>query len=80
MRDMMNRGRRVRTLPTLKGKRVELMECKPTKNPNKWVATLRVNGWPHDIHMWAKDELDVMKQVFAMQRGDTPDNAFFIAE
>lgn len=76
----LNRGRRRKTRPTLKGKHVEFSECKATKDPMKWVVTLYIDGWPHDIAMWAKDELDVMKQVFEMQRGEIPDNSFDISE
>ena len=80
MRDLMNRGRRRKTRPALKDKRVEFVSCQATKDPMKWVVSLKVNGWPHDIGMWAKDELDVMKQVFEMQRGNIPDNAFDISQ
>lgn len=71
----MNRGRTRRTLPDLTNAKVEFVECRK-RSEMKWVATLYINGWPHDIGFWAKDELDVMKQVFAMQRGEQPDNAF----
>lgn len=80
MRDFMNRGRRRKTRPALTDKRVEFVECKATRDPNKWIVMLNVNGWPHDVAMWAKDELDVMKQVMEMQRGKVPDNAFDISE
>ena len=76
----MNRGRVRKTRPSLVGKKVEFVECKPTKNPMKWVVTLYIDGWPHDVGMWAKDELDVMKQVFEMQRGESPVNAFDISK
>ena len=76
----MNRGRRRKTRPALKDKRVEFVSCQATKDPMKWVVTLNIDGWPHDIGMWAKDELDVMKQVFEMQRGNIPDNAFDISQ
>lgn len=77
----MNRGRRRKTRPALIDKRVEFVECKQsTRDPNKWTVTVNVNGWPHDIGMWAKDELDVMKQVMEMQRGKIPDNAFDVSK
>lgn len=69
----MNRSRR-RNLtppPTLRGKKVELAEMKRTKDPMVWIVTLYINGWPHDIKMWAKDEIDVFKQVKELQRGVT---------
>ena len=75
MRDLMNRGRKRRTLPDLTGASVEFVECKQ-RSRMKWIVTIKVNGWPHDIGMWAKDELDVMKQVFEMKRGRIPENAF----
>jgi hypothetical protein len=80
-RDFMNRGRRRRTLPDLKDSRVEFVSCRRTNkmDPMKWTVTLKVNGWPHDIGMWAKDELDVMKQVFEMQRGREVVSAFDIS-
>ena len=82
MRDLMNRGRRRKTRPALKDKRVEFVSCRAFKDKDlmQWVVTLNIDGWPHDIRMWAKDELDVMKQVFEMQRGNTPDNAFDISK
>jgi hypothetical protein len=72
-----NRGRRRKTLPDLTSSRVEFVEAKQQKhNPERWVVVLNINGWPHDIAVWAKDELDVMKQVFAWQRGEQPLHAF----
>jgi hypothetical protein len=67
----MNRGRRRNTLPDLVGASVEFIKAQPAKasGTGRWLVTLNVNGWPHDITMWAKDELDVMKQVFELQRG-----------
>lgn len=78
MRDLMNRGRRRgNTLPDFKQSKVEFVKCEQWKRDTmKWTVTLKVNGWPHDIGMWAKDELDVMKQVYEMQRGGRPANAF----
>lgn len=70
----MNRNRRRNLLPppSLLGKKVELEQMKRTpRDPLVWVVTLRINGWPHDVKMWAKDELDVFKQVKELQRGAT---------
>lgn len=74
----MNRGRRRRTLPDLtNGASVEFVRAKQSpRSPMRWAVTINVNGWPHDLAMWAKDELDVMKQVMEMQRGIQPDTAF----
>jgi len=74
----MNRGRRRRTLPDLTGNtKVEFVSARQSpRNSLRWAVTINVNGWPHDIAMWAKDELDVMKQVMEMQRGIQPDTAF----
>jgi len=73
----MNRDRRRQNFlppPVLGGKKVELAEMKQSpKDPLVWVVTLNINGWPHDIKMWAKDEIDVFKQVKELQRG-VPDN------
>jgi hypothetical protein len=80
MRDLMNRGRQRKVLPDLTDKRVEFVSCTPTKDPHRWIATLNVNGWPHDIRMWAKDELDVMKKVLEMRRGEHVVNAFDISK
>lgn len=66
-----NRRRNLTPPPTLRGKKVELAEMKRTKDPMVWIVTLWINGWPHDIKMWAKDELDVFKQVKELQRGVT---------
>jgi hypothetical protein len=77
----MNRGRRRKVLPTLKGAKVEFVECRPSKRDSmKWIVCLYINGWPHDIGMWAKDELDVMKQVLEMQRGGVVKGAFDISK
>lgn len=73
----MNRGRRRNALPNFVGASVEFVKAQPSKaSDGRWIVTLNVNGWPHDIGMWAKDELDIMKQVFEFQRGDTPENVF----
>lgn len=73
----MNRGRRRRTLPNFVGASVEFVKAqRSSARQDRWIVTLNVNGWPHDIGMWAKDELDIMKQVFEFQRGDTPENVF----
>jgi len=73
----MNRDRRRQNFlppPVLGGKKVELAEMKQSpKHPLVWVVTLNINGWPHDIKMWAKDEIDVFKQVKELQRG-VPNN------
>ena len=66
-----NRRRNLTPPPTLRGKKVELAEMKRTKDPMVWIVTLWINGWPHDIKMWAKDEIDVFKQVKELQRGVT---------
>lgn len=80
MRDLMNRGRRRKTLPDLTTATVEFVRAAQNRrDPMKWIVTLTINGWPHDLDMWAKDELDVMKQVFEMQRGNPPENAFDIS-
>lgn len=82
MRDLMNRGRRRRTLPDLTNATVEfvaVMQPNKDRDPTTWVATFRINGWPHNIHFWAKDELDVMKQVYALQRGEKPENVFDVS-
>lgn len=80
MRDIMNRGRRRKTLPDFKNAKVEFHEARQSKHdPMKWVVTFYINGWPHDIGMWAKDELDVMKQAYEWQRGQHPDNAFDVS-
>lgn len=77
MRDLMNRGRRKRTLPDLTKAKVEFVEARQTtRDSGKWVVCLNINGWPYDLAMWGKDELDVMKQVFALQRGEQPENVF----
>lgn len=71
----MNRSKR-RNLtppPTLRDKKVELVEMKRTKDLMVWVVTLCINGWPHDIKMWGRDELDIFKQVKELQRG-VPNN------
>lgn len=77
-----NKGRRRKTLPDLVGKKVELVEIfqRNKNDPERWFATLKVNGWPHDIGFWAKDELDVMKQVYELQRGERPENAFDVSK
>lgn len=76
----MNRGRRRSTLPDFKASTVEFVSCaNHPRDPMKWTVTLKVNGWPHDIGMWAKDELDVMKQVYEMQRGREVTSAFDIS-
>ena len=70
----MNRGRRKNLLPppVLLGKKIELEEIKQSpRDPLVWVVTLRINGWPHDVKLWAKDELDIFKQVKELQRGAT---------
>jgi len=60
--------------PSLTGKNIELIEMKRSlRDPLVWVVTLNLNGWPHDIKMWAKDELDIFKQVKELQRG-VPNN------
>jgi hypothetical protein len=72
MRDIMNRSRRDRFLPppALRGKKIELEEMhRSEKDPLVWIVTLKINGWPHDIRLWAKDEIDVIKQVKTLQRG-----------
>jgi len=80
VRDNFNRGRRRRTLPPLVGAEVEFVEAKQNgRDMNKWVVTIKINGWPHDIGMWAKDELDVMKQIFEWRRGNPPSNVFDIS-
>lgn len=66
-----NRRRNLTPPPSLRGKKVELAEMKRTKDPMVWIVTLWINGWPHDIKMWAKDEIDVFKQVKELQRGVT---------
>jgi hypothetical protein len=76
----MNRGRRHGALPNLVGASVELVTAQPSKaSEGRWIVTLNVNGWPHDITMWAKDELDIMKQVFEFQRGETPKSVFDVS-
>jgi hypothetical protein len=76
----MNRGRRHGALPNLVGASVEFVKAQPSKaSDGRWIVTLNVNGWPHDITMWAKDELDIMKQVFELQRGATFDDMFDIS-
>lgn len=78
----MNRGRRRKTLPDFRDSKVEFVKATQVKqsyDPTKWVVTVNVNGWPHDIGMWAKDELDIMKQVFEWQRGNPPQNAFEVS-
>lgn len=80
MRDDFNRGRRRKTLPDLTKAKVEFLSTmQSTKNPLRWMVTLKVNGWPYDIGVFAKDELDVMKQVLEMQRGRIPADAFDIS-
>lgn len=80
MRDNFNRGRRRKTLPDLTEAKVEFVSTKQhSQYPTRWVVCLSVNGWPHDVGVFAKDELDVMKQVFEMQRGKIPPNAFDIS-
>jgi hypothetical protein len=79
MRDLMNRGRRKKTLPPMQGAKIEFVKARK-QSEMKWIATLNVNGWPHDIGMWAKDELDIMKQVFEMQRGGTVKGAFDVSK
>jgi len=77
----MNRGRRRFVPPSFVGASVEFVTAQPsTASDNRWIVTLNVNGWPHDITMWAKDELDIMKQVFEFQRGETPENVFDVSE
>ncbi len=66
-----NRRRNLTPPPSLRGKKVELAEMKRTKDPMVWIVTLWINGWPHDIKMWAKDEIDIFKQVKELQRGAT---------
>lgn len=76
----MNRGRRRRTLPSFKDAAIEFIEVKQDKRDDtRWIATFKINGWPHDIAFWAKDELDVMKQAYEWQRGNTPANAFDVS-
>lgn len=75
-----NKGRRRKTLPSLTDSTVEFV--KAVQNPHdsmKWIVTLMVNGWPHDIGMWAKDELDIMKQVYEWKRGNPPTMAFDVS-
>jgi hypothetical protein len=67
-----NRRRNLTPPPSLRGKKVELDVMKRSpKDPMVWVVTLWINGWPHDVKMWAKDELDVFKQIKELQRGAT---------
>jgi hypothetical protein len=67
-----NRRRNLTPPPSLRGKKVELDVMKRSpKDPMVWVVTLYINGWPHDVKMWAKDELDVFKQIKELQRGAT---------
>ena len=76
MRDIMIRSRQDRFLPppSLRDKKVELSEMQRSpKDPLVWIVTLKINGWPHDIRLWAKDEIDVIKQVKEQQRG-APNN------
>lgn len=81
MRDIMNRGRVRKVLPVLKDARVEFVKAEPNKRVvGMWVVTVAINGWPFDLGMWAKDELDIMKNVFAMQRGEVPHNVFDISK
>jgi len=81
VRDDFNRGRRKKTLPDLTKAKVEFVSTKQHPlYPNRWMVTLYVNGWPHDIGVFAKDELDVMKQVLEMQRGRIPSDAFDISK
>jgi hypothetical protein len=76
----MNRGRRLKTLPDLVSSSVEFVTAQPAKaSAGRWIVTLNVNGWPHDITMWAKDELDIMKQVFELQRGTPPVDVFDVS-
>jgi hypothetical protein len=76
----MNRGRRRNALPNLVGASVEFVTAQPSRaSDGRWIVTLSVNGWPHDITMWAKDELDIMKQVFELQRGATFDDMFDVS-
>lgn len=80
MRDLMNRGRRRKTLPDLANAHtVEFVAAHKTGRGTSWFVTLNINGWPHTIQMWGQDELDIMKQVFAMQRGEQPENVFDIS-
>jgi hypothetical protein len=80
MRDPFNRGRRRKTLPPFRDAKVEFISAVQSKRDlMKWVVTLKVNGWPHDVGMWAKDELDIMKQVYEMQRGTPVTSAFDIS-
>jgi len=74
----MNRGRKRRTLPDLtNGVQVEFVKAlQSPRSPMRWAVTLMINGWPHDLAMWGKDELDIMKQVMEMQRGIEPETAF----
>lgn len=81
MRDIMNRGRRMAFLPNLEGAAVQFVKAEPHKRTaGMLVVTITINGWPHDFGMWAKDELDAMKNVFAMQRGEKPMNVFDISQ
>ena len=79
MRGIMNWGRRRKTLPPMKGAKIEFVSARKHSDM-KWIATLNINGWPHDVGMWAKDELDIMKQVFEMQRGGEVKSAFDISK
>lgn len=68
----LNAGRRRTTTtwcPEVRGYVVTLegVEKGDSEKPKDlWTAKLIVDGWPHDVNIWAKDELDVFKQVKAM--------------
>lgn len=77
----MNRGTVRRVLPDLHTARVEFIKAEQVKGgPDLWVARLLVNGWPFDLRIQAKDELDVMKTVFALQRGEQVHGVFNVSK
>lgn len=65
----MNRGRRRKAIPGLQNANVEFVKAEPEPS-GKWRVTINVNGWPYSLRMDAKDELDAMRIVYAMQRGE----------
>lgn len=79
MRDSFNRGRWRKTLPTLHGMKVEFVSMQII-GKKRWRVTLNINGWPHDMAMYAQDEIDVMKQLFAMQRGEKQPHVFDVSK
>lgn len=75
-RDIMSRGKRPSTqvLPSFEGKKVEVNSITPAKHQPKdgkvWVAEVNINGWPHDIRIWASDEIGAFLQLTRLLSGD----------